>query len=82
MKQVESHWRETNTDFEKSLEKQLAILQERFTALEQKFVHLQEKDGTIRENAAGPVTDVSITLVCGGLHSNLASSALEGKTYT
>ena len=61
-----------NADHEiKSLEKQLAILQERFTALEQKFMHLQEKDITATENAAGKFNDVSTNLVCNPIQGRL-----------
>ena len=80
--QTASQKRERNTDVEQSLEKQLAILQERFTALEHKFLHLQEKDVTVTENAAGKDTDVSVDSVCGDHHPNITSSALEVKTYT
>ena len=80
--QTASQKRERNTDVEQSLEKQLAILQERFTALELKFIHLQEKDVTVTENAAGKDTDVSVDSVCGDHHPNITSSALEVKTYT
>lgn len=49
---------------EQALEKELALLQDRFAALEHKFSALHGKDITITENTLGEVTKLTVDAVC------------------